>query len=209
LSKYKSVQQGHGETTPREAGLLLWSEIAMDMIGPWTLEVGNRTEKFSALTIINLVTNLIEIVCVNNKTTATVAHFVNAWLTSYPKPMSCVHDPGSEFLGWNFQEMLHRNNILSHCTTTKNPQANAICKQMQQSVGNSLRVLKQWNPPAGLNDAHALVDAALANAMYATHASFHSGLRTTPGALAFHRNIVMNPFDVRSNVDSTESAAAD
>jgi hypothetical protein len=87
--------------------------------------------------------------------------------------------------------MLHHNNILSHCTTTKNPQANAICERMHQSVGNSLRVLKQWNPPAGLNDAHALVDAALANAMYAMRASFHNGLKTTPGALAFHRNMVM------------------
>jgi hypothetical protein len=28
--------------------------------------------------------------------------------------------------------------------------------------------------------------------MYATHASFHSGLQTTPGALAFHSNMVMN-----------------
>jgi hypothetical protein len=144
------VQHGHGETARGR------SEIAVDMIGPWTLEVSNRTEKFSALTIIDLVTNLIEIVHVNNKTTA--------------KPMSCMHDPGLEFLGWNFQEMLHCNNILSCCTTTKNPQANAICKWMYQAVSNSLRVLKQWNPPAGLNDAPALVDAALAIAMYATRA---------------------------------------
>jgi transposase InsO family protein len=191
--KFKNVKCGHGETAPREAGLLLWSEIAMDMIGPWTLEVGNQSEKFSALTIIDLVTNLVEIVCVNNKTSATItAHFINTWLACYPKPISCVHDPGSEFLGWNFQEMLHHNNILSRCTTTKNPQANAICEQMHQSVSNSLRVLKQWNPPAGLNNAHALIDAALANAMYATRASFHSGLKTTTGALAFRRNMVMN-----------------
>jgi hypothetical protein len=72
----------------------------VDMIGPWTLEVSDRTEKSSALTIIDLVTNLVEIACVNNKTTAAVtAHFVKTWLTCYPKPMSCVHDPGSEFLG--------------------------------------------------------------------------------------------------------------
>jgi hypothetical protein len=63
---------------------------------------------------------------------------------------------------------------------------------MHQSVGNSLRVLKQWNPPAGLNDARALADVALANAMYATRTSFHSGLKTTPGALAFHCDMVMN-----------------
>jgi hypothetical protein len=135
--------------------------------------------------VINLVTNLVEIVHVNSKTTAAItAHFVNTWLACYPKPMSCVHDPGSKFIGWNFQEMLHHNNIQSRCTTTKNPQANAICKQTHQSVGNSLWVLLQWNPPAGLNDAHALVDAALANAI--------SGIQTTPGALAFHCDKVMN-----------------
>jgi hypothetical protein len=79
-----------------EAGLLPWSEITVDMIGPWTLELGDRTEKFCALTITNLVTNLIKIVCVNNKTTATVtAHFVNAWLARYPTRL----------------ELLHRNNI--------------------------------------------------------------------------------------------------
>jgi hypothetical protein len=191
--KYKNVQRGHGETAPREAGLLPWSEIAVDMIGPWTLQVGDRAEKFSALTVIDLVTNLVEIVRVNNKSSSAVtAHFVNAWLARYPKPMSCIHDPGSEFIGWNFQEMLHRNNIQSRCTTTKNPQANAICERMHQSIGNSLRVLRQWNPPAGLEAAQALIDAALANAMYATRASYHSGLKTTPGALAFHRDMVMN-----------------
>jgi hypothetical protein len=130
---------------------------------------------------------------VTNKTSAAVtAHFVNVWLARYPKPMSCIHDSGLEFIGWNFQEMLHHNNIQSHCTTTKNPQATEICKQMHQSVGNSLRVLWQWNPPAGLSSTHALVDGALANVMYAMRASFHNGLQTTPGALAFHRNMVMN-----------------
>jgi transposase InsO family protein len=190
--KYKNVQRRHGDTAPREAGLLPWSEIAVDMIGPWTLEVSNRTEKISALTNIDLVTNLVEIVHVNNKTTSAITAHLNAWLACYPKPMSCVHDPGSEFIGWNFQEMLHHNNIQSCCTTTKNPQANAICKQMHQSIRNSLKVLQQWNSPAGLNNTHALVDATLANAMYATHASFYSGLQTTPGALAFHCNMVMN-----------------
>jgi hypothetical protein len=126
--------------------------------------------------------NLVEIVRVNSKTTAAItAHFVNMRLARYPK-----------LIGWNFQEMLHCNNIRSCCTTTKNPQANAICEQMHQSVGNSLQVLWQWNLPVGRNDAHALVDEALANAMYATRASYHSGIQTTPGALAFHCNMVMN-----------------
>jgi hypothetical protein len=61
----------------------------VDMIGPWTLEVGDRNVKFIALTIIDLVTNLVEIVCVNNKmSSAVTAHFVNVWLACYPKPIS-------------------------------------------------------------------------------------------------------------------------
>jgi hypothetical protein len=97
---------------PREAGLLPWSEIAVDMISPWTLEVGNRTKKFSTLTIIDLVTHLVEI-CVNNKTTVAVtAHFDNAWLACYPTRL----------------ELLHCNNIQSCCTTTKNyKQMHLLC----------------------------------------------------------------------------------
>jgi hypothetical protein len=64
---------------------------------------------------------------------------------------------------------------------------------MHQAVGNSLRVLKQWTPPNHLDDAHLLVDTALANTMYAMCSTFHSGLMTiTPGALSFGHDMVMN-----------------
>jgi hypothetical protein len=100
------------QTTPREAGLLLWSAIAMDMIGP-TLEVSDQTETLCALTIIDLVIHLIKIVCINNTTTATVAaHFGNTWFACYPTRT----------------ELLHHNNIQSCCTTTKNyKQMHLLC----------------------------------------------------------------------------------
>jgi hypothetical protein len=81
--------------------------------------------------------------------------------------------------------MLTQYYIQRRPTTVKNPQANAICKRMHQAVGNSLHVLKQWMPPNHWDDAHLLVDTVLANAMYTTHAMFHSGLMTTPGAIMF------------------------
>jgi transposase InsO family protein len=151
---------------------------------------------FYALTIIDLVTNLVEITQIDNKTSRHVAvQFINAWLARYPKPVTCVHDQGGEFIGFEFQQMLLRYNIQHRPTTTKNPQANAICERMHQAVGNSLRVLRQWIPPAGVDDARQLVNTALSNAMYATRASFHSGIKSTPGALAFNRDMVMNiPF---------------
>jgi hypothetical protein len=63
---------------------------------------------------------------------------------------------------------------------------------MHQAVGNSLCVLQQWTPPNHLDDAHLLIDTALANAMYAMRATFHSGLMTTPGALSFGCDMVMH-----------------
>jgi hypothetical protein len=63
---------------------------------------------------------------------------------------------------------------------------------MHQSVGNSLCVVRQWTPPARINDANTLVDMALANAIYATRASYNSGLRTTLGAMVFHQDMIMN-----------------
>jgi hypothetical protein len=50
-------------------------------------------------------------------------------------------------------------------------------------------------PPNHFDDAHLLVDIALANAMYTTCATFHGGLMTTPGALSFGHDMVMDiPF---------------
>jgi transposase InsO family protein len=160
------------------------------------LKSAEQTRTFYALTIIHMVTNLSEIVRLQNQTSAHAATvFINTWLARYPKPTSCVYDQGSEFIGWPFQCMLQQYDIKRRPTTVKNPQVNAICKHMHQPVGNSLRVLRQWTPPNHLDDAHLLVDTALANAMYATRATFHGGLLTTPGALSFSRDKVLNiPF---------------
>jgi hypothetical protein len=81
--------------------------------------------------------------------------------------------------------MLDQYDITHQPIAVKNPQANAICECMHQAVGNSLHVLKQWMPPNHLDDAHLLIDTALANAMYTMRATFHCGLTNTPGALSF------------------------
>jgi hypothetical protein len=53
--------------------------------------------------------------------------------------------------------------------TSKNPQANAICKCMHQSVGNVLRTLLQGQPPQQLTGARAkdFIDKVLATTMHA------------------------------------------
>ncbi len=173
--------------------MLPWSEIATDLIGPWTLDIVGQEIQFSALTIIDMVTNLVELVQIENKTSADIAQlFNNAWLARYPRPQRCIHDQGGEFTGWPFQALLHQHGILDRPTTAKNPQANAICERMHQSVGNTLRALTTLNPPAGIMTAEQLVDTALAKCMYATRAAFHGGLQTSPGALVFQHDRVLD-----------------
>jgi hypothetical protein len=48
------------------------------------------------------------------------------------------------------------------------------------------------DPPYGAENALQLVDTAIADAVYATRCTLHSALGTTPGALAFHRDMILN-----------------
>jgi transposase InsO family protein len=163
------------------------------LIGPWKLKINNVETHFMALTIIDNVTNLVEMVRIDNKTSEHVAlQFRNTWLARYPLPKHCLHDQGGEFIGWPFQTTLTNNGIKSHTTTSKNPTANAICKRMHQTVGNSLRAMISLDPPQGIDSASRMVDTALANCVFATRATIHSALQATPGLLAFRRDMLLD-----------------
>jgi len=142
------------------------------------------------------VTNLVEIIRLDNKTAAHAGQqFNNAWLSRYPLPSHCIYDQGTEFVGYAFQQVLANHGIQRHPTTVKNPQANAICERMHQAVGNSLRTLTSLKPPDGLVEARQVLDTALANAMYAHRATLTKALESSPGALAFNRDMVLDiPF---------------
>ena len=79
-------------------------------------------------------------------------------------------------------------------TTSKNPQANAICERMHQTVGNVLRTLLHGQPPQQITGARAkdFIDEALAIAMHAIRAGIHSTLGSSPGSLVFNRDMFLN-----------------
>ena len=190
----KQVGRLHGEAPPREALATPWREIAVDSIGPWTLEVQGHFIEFRALTVIDTVTNLVEIVRLDNSSASNAAlKFQNTWLARYPKPMQCIYDQGTEFTGYRFQQMLEQNGIQRRPITTKNPQANSICERMHQTIGNSLRAMSSMNPPQNVETANQMMDTAIANCIYATRAALHGGLKASPGSLAFARDMV---FDI-------------
>ncbi len=79
-------------------------------------------------------------------------------------------------------------------TTSKNPQANAICERMHQTVGNVLRTLLHGQPPQQVTVARAkdFIDEVLAIAMHAIRAGIHSTLGSSPGSLVFNRDMFLN-----------------
>ena len=45
-----------------------FEEVVVDLIGPWKVQVGGKAYEFNALTCIDTVTNLVELVRIDNKT---------------------------------------------------------------------------------------------------------------------------------------------
>jgi len=165
----------------------------VDLIGPWAVEIRDKWYEFNALTCIDMVTNLVEIIRVDRKTSAHIrSKFEQSWLARYPWPKRCVHDNGGEFNGHEFQELLVQCQIKDVPTTSKNPQANAICERMHQTVGNILRTLLYSNPPRTVANAADLIDQALGTAMHAMRTNIHTTLKAAPGALVFGRDMFLD-----------------
>jgi hypothetical protein len=106
--------------------------------------------------------------------------------------MRCIHDNGGEFTGEHFQLRLQTNGIKDVPTTVKNPQANSICERMHQTVANSLRSMIHTNPPNNMEEANAMIDECLALATRAQRTAIHTGLRLSPGAFVFQRDMLLD-----------------
>jgi len=118
---------------------------------------------------------------------------MQCWLCRYLRPMRCVHDKGGEFIGAEFQWLLEMFSIKDVCSTSKNPQSNAICERMHQTVENILRTMIHSNQPRlTMALARDIVDAALATAMHAMRTTVATTLGSAPGALAFSRDMFLN-----------------
>ena len=193
-NKAQTVQWG--ELPPKLATLAPWSEVAVDLIGPWKVQIAGTMCVFYALTCIDPVTNFTELIRIKGKTSSHVRDkFRQSWLTRYPWPVRCIHDGGTEFTGEAFQRQLEMLGIKDVQITAYNPQANAVCERMHQTVGNVLRTLIYAHPPQNVEEVTELVDDALQTVSFALRASVSRALGTSSGALIFHRDMMMDvPF---------------
>jgi len=165
-----------------------FEECDVDLIGPWIIQVCKKPYEFIALTVIATASNLVKLIRIDKKTSAHVArkYAQEVWLSRYPWPARCVHDNGGEFVGSEFQFLLQSCRIKDAPTSSKNPQANAICERMHQTVGNILRTLLHGEPPQDVTRAKDFIDEALSIAMHALHTGVHTTLGSSPGSLVFH-----------------------
>lgn len=187
----KAPGPGYAELPPRNATEAPFEQVAVDLIGPWTIEIpGYGRLSFRALTIIDQATTLSEIVRIDNKSSMHVTmQFENQWLARYPRPMSCIYDPGSEFIGQAFQKCLNRNGIEAAPSSVKNPQSNAVCERLHSTIGDILRSMIHENPPTNVAQAYEIIDTALASAQFAVRATVHRTMGLSPGAIVFHRDM--------------------
>ncbi len=130
--------KGYGFLPEHEVHSIPFEEYAVNLIGPWTVQVHVRPYKFDGLTVIDTVTNLVGLVRIEIKDSDHIMwKFAQCWLTSCPWPQRCIHDPGEEFTGQEFQTLLQNFHIRDVCTTAKSPQSNTVGKRMHQTVGMS------------------------------------------------------------------------
>ena len=72
---------GYGHLPPQDALIAPWFEVAIDLIRPWQVTIGSQVFSFQALTCIDTVTNLAEIIHINNKSSKHISMlFENNWL---------------------------------------------------------------------------------------------------------------------------------
>jgi hypothetical protein len=90
---------------PREANMVPWHEVAVDLIRLRTMLVHSKEMEFNAFICIDPVSNIVEIARIENKSATHVSIiFENIWLTRYPKPDRCAHNNGGEFIGTSFSK---------------------------------------------------------------------------------------------------------
>ena len=182
---------GRGELPPKNITALPWDEVAVDLIGPWSFTLQGREFKFQALTCVDPLTTLSEIIKIDSKESAHVAmKFDMEWLSRYPRPLKCIHDQGTEFTGSAFQLLLQAYGIKDVPTSVKNPQANAVNERLHQTLENVLRTFLN-SPMIYYIHPDQIIDHCFASARYALRSSYNRALEATPGALVFNRDMVL------------------
>ncbi len=124
-----------------------------------------------------------------DKTSECIARLVNKmWLSRYPRCRYIIYNNGSEFK-WNFEYLCETYGIKRKPTMIKNPQGNAILECLHQVLGQMLCTSKLDMAKTITADD---VDVFLYNVAWAICSTYHTVLKTAPGAAIFGRDMLFN-----------------
>ena len=127
------------------------------MIGPKKLIINKFEYQLRAVTCIDDVMNLSEVIPTDNaKSRKLVEVFEDGWLNRYPIPCRCAHDIDNEFLGPAFYQMPIKNNIYPMSTTIKKSQANTIVERFHQTLDTIIFISLHQKPPTTFVEVSSL-----------------------------------------------------
>jgi len=141
---YKNKKENYGHLPPKEAEVLPWEQVCIDLVGPYT--IGNKANSdertLHCLTMIDPATGWFEIEQIPSKRADEVMSvFENTWLGRYPRPIQVVMDRGTEFQAEVANSLVNDYGITRKLITTRNPQANAMVERAHQTIHNMVAIL--------------------------------------------------------------------
>ena len=123
--------------------------------------------------------------------------FNKSWLSRYPRSKNIIYNNVSEFKS-HFKSLCDSYGLKRKPTTIKNPQANAILERVHAVLADMMRTSSlDMSDTCTASD----IDEFLTNAAWAIRSTYHTVLRTTPGAAVFGRDML---FDIPYLADWTE-----
>ena len=222
VKKSKSSQMGkrrkrkYGHLPAKIAETVPWRSVCVDLVGPYTIKAKDKTIlDFMCLTMIDPATGWFEIIelpltsvtvtregeeiteVIIDKSSASVANLFNKqWLSRYPRAKNIIYDNGSEFK-LNFQALCKSYGLERKPTTVKNPQANAILERIHGVFTDMLRTA---NLDMQETCSAEMIDDFLVAAAWAIRSTYHTVLKSSPGAAVFGRDML---FDIPYIADWT------
>jgi hypothetical protein len=209
--KGKSRKRKYGHLAPKDGITRPWHTVCLDLVGPFTITDSNGTAmEVMLFTMIDPATGWVEITElptkivdkynketdtwskdeILDKESSTISRLFNKhWLSRYPRPRYVLCDNGGEF-ALHLKELCKQYSIGRKPTSSRNPQANAIIERMHGVLNSMLRT-------SGLNNLDEVtaecIDEWVTNAAWAIRATYHTVLKSSPGAAIFGRDML---FDI-------------
>eukprot|EP00804_Cyclotella_cryptica_P004468 CCRYP_006866-RA/>CCRYP_006866-RA protein AED:0.41 eAED:0.41 QI:0/-1/0/1/-1/1/1/0/339 len=198
-----------------------WEALCVDLIGPYTLKGKDKKQiDFMCVTMIDPATSWFKIVELPvsqlheldiptgkkgqrskdtrvhtkqpyfDKTSTTVGNIIHrTWFSCYPRSQYIIYGNGREFK-LHFETLCDSYGLKRKPTSVRNPQVKAILERVHQTIMAMLCT-------ADLDMADTISESDIAdfltNAAWAVCFTYHTALKTSPGAAIFGRDMV---FDV-------------